>query len=99
VETVEAEGFPLGLFPGVEYQQLSLVLDPGDTMIFFSDGIVDAQNHAGEMFGNERLLAVVSSVLGRPALETADAILAEVGRFQAGLERFDDETVVILRAL
>ena len=99
VETVHAEGFPLGLFPNVKYEEFSLSTQPGDALIFFSDGIVDAQDSSGDMFGDERLRAVVKKNQHRPASKIADAILGEVGKFQKGKERFDDETVVVLRVL
>jgi phosphoserine phosphatase RsbU/P len=99
VETIKAEGFPLGLFPGVEYEEFSLSTQPGDSIIFFSDGITDAQNDVEELFGDERLKAVVQKNHQKSASKIADAILAEVSKFQAGHERFDDETVVVLKVL
>ncbi|MFT4111971.1 MAG: SpoIIE family protein phosphatase [Silvibacterium sp.] len=99
VDTVHAEGFPLGMFPGVKYEEFSLATQPGDSLIFFSDGIVDAQNAAGDMFGDERLRNVVTKNHQKPASKIADAILAEVGKFQGGRERFDDETVLVLKVL
>jgi sigma-B regulation protein RsbU (phosphoserine phosphatase) len=99
VETVHAEGFPLGMFPNVKYEEFSLATQPGDSLIFFSDGIVDAQNADGDMFGDDRLKAVVKKYSQKTASKIADAILAEVSKFQAGKERFDDETVVVLRVL
>ena len=99
VETIKAEGFPLGMFPNVRYEEFTLSTQPGDSLIFFSDGIVDAQNAEGDMFGNERLLAVVKKYQHKSASKIAEAILNEVGKFQKGIERFDDETVVVLRVL
>jgi sigma-B regulation protein RsbU (phosphoserine phosphatase) len=100
VRTIKAEGFPLGLFPNAEYEEFTLSTQPGDLIVFFSDGIVDAQNGAGEMFGDERLIAVLQSQ-SQPttAAITAEAILDAVAGFQSGTDHFDDETVVILRAL
>ncbi len=97
--TVKAEGFPLGLFPNVRYEEFTLATQPGDTLVLFSDGIVDAQNAAGEMFGDDRLCAVIRKHQHKTAAKLADTILAEVGKFQKGKERFDDETVVVLRVL
>jgi sigma-B regulation protein RsbU (phosphoserine phosphatase) len=99
VETVKAEGFPLGMFPNVRYEEFTLSTQPGDSLIFFSDGIVDAQNAEGDMFGNDRLVAVVKKTQHKAASKIAEAIFSEVGRFQKGMERFDDETVVVLRVL
>ena len=97
--TIHAEGFPLGMFPGAEYEEFTLATQPGDLLVFFSDGIVDAINHAGDMFGDERLCAVLES-LHEPEAETAvAAVLDAVAAFQAGKEHFDDETLVVLRVL
>ena len=94
---VKAEGFPLGMFPNVTYDEFNLATQPGDAVVFVSDGILDAENANDEMFGQERLEAVLCSHRGKPAGEIADAILNEVTRFQDGKDRFDDETIIVLR--
>jgi phosphoserine phosphatase RsbU/P len=99
VDTVHAEGFPLGMFPNVKYEEFSLSTQPGDSLIFFSDGITDAQNMDGDMFGDDRLKAIVKKNHQKSASRIADAILSEVSKFQGERERFDDETVVVLRVL
>ena len=99
VDFVHAEGFPLGMFPNVKYEEFSLSTQPGDSLIFFSDGITDALNMDEEMFGDDRLKAVVKKHFQKPAAKIADAILAEVGKFQGEREHFDDETVVVLKVL
>ena len=97
VETIHAEGFPLGLFPDVSYEQFTLSTRPGDAVIFFSDGLADAENPAGEMFGTERLAKLVEDNAALCSAELADLIVGEISRFQAGAERFDDETLIVLR--
>jgi phosphoserine phosphatase RsbU/P len=99
VDTVHAEGFPLGMFPNVKYEEFSLSTQPGDSLIFFSDGITDAQNVNGDMFGDDRLKLVVKKNALKSASKIADAILSEVAKFQGERERFDDETVVVLKVL
>ncbi len=99
VDTVHAEGFPLGMFPNVKYEEFSLSTQPGDSLIFFSDGITDAQNMNGDMFGDDRLKFVVKKNAQKSASKIADAILSEVAKFQGERERFDDETVVVLKVL
>ncbi len=99
VETIRAEGFPLGMFPEAKYEEFSLATRPGDSIIFFSDGIPDAQNAAGEMFGDEMLMKVVSENQHKSAAGIAAAILDEVTKFQGDVDRFDDETVVVLKVL
>lgn len=97
IDTIRVEGFPLGMFPSANWDELSLAMQPDDSVIFFSDGIVDAQNMDGEMYGSERLIACVRKHQHKTASKLAESILNEVGRFQGKRERFDDETVVVLR--
>jgi sigma-B regulation protein RsbU (phosphoserine phosphatase) len=99
VETVQAEGFPLGMFKDVTYEEFTLSTRPGDAVIFFSDGIADAVNEQEEMFGTERLMALVTSQLTNTAEGMVDAIFKELSAFQGGIERFDDETVIVLKVL
>ena len=101
VSTIQAEGFPLGLFPHAQYDELTIQAKPGDVLVFFSDGIADAENADGEMFGTERLTDVLREHPSacNSAQATVDAILAAVAAFQAGTAHFDDETLVVLRVL
>jgi phosphoserine phosphatase RsbU/P len=99
VRTIKAEGFPLGLFPNAEYEEFTLSTRPGDLIVFFSDGIVDAINATSEMFGDERLTHLLESQHHPTAQSTVDAILQAVTDFQSGTDHFDDETIVVLRAL
>jgi sigma-B regulation protein RsbU (phosphoserine phosphatase) len=95
--TIRAEGFPLGLFPNVTYEEFSVTTQPGDAIVFVSDGILDAENAQGEMYGQEQLSGLLCTHRDQPAQQIADAILADVGRFQGGHDRFDDETIIVLR--
>ena len=94
---VRAEGFPLGMFPNVTYEELSVATQPGDAIVFVSDGILDAENGKEEMYGQERLAGLLCSIRDLPAAEIAEAILADVARFQGAKDRFDDETIIVLR--
>jgi len=99
VKTIEVEGFPLGLFPDAEYEEFTYSTQPGDMIVFFSDGIVDAENADHEMFGTDRLAEVLGAVPCADAESMVDAILKAVAEFQSGTAHFDDETVVVLRVL
>ena len=95
--TVKAEGFPLGMFPNVTYEELNVATQPGDVIVFVSDGILDAENEKEEMYGQEKLTNLLCSSRDLSAQEIADAILADVSRFQGAKDRFDDETIIVLR--
>jgi len=95
--TVQAEGFPLGLFPDIAYEEINVPTLPGDAIVFVSDGILDAENDKEEMYGQERLSGLLCAHRDQPALAIADAILEDVARFQGAKDRCDDETIVVLR--
>jgi sigma-B regulation protein RsbU (phosphoserine phosphatase) len=95
--TVKAEGFPLGLFPNVTYEEISVSTQPGDAIVFVSDGILDAENEKGDMYGEQQLANILCAQRDHPAQQIADAILADVTRFQGAKDRFDDETIIVLR--
>jgi sigma-B regulation protein RsbU (phosphoserine phosphatase) len=95
--TVKAEGFPLGMFPDVTYEEFNVATQPGDAIVFVSDGILDAENENDEMYGQDQLAGLLCANRDLPACEIAEAILADVSRFQGSKERFDDETIIVLR--
>ena len=102
VRTIRAEGFPLGLFPKVTYEEFTFSTRPGDSLVIFSDGIVDAIDAEGSMYGEDRLRMLLESLPGSEtdtAQSTVNTILNSVSAFQAGTAHFDDETVVVLRTI
>src|SRR6202521_6079529 len=60
IEVIEATGLPLGLFDDAEYDEFTFKAKPGDMIVFFSDGILDARNKAGDMFGRHRTEAIIT---------------------------------------
>ncbi len=94
---VKAEGFPLGMFADVTYEEFSVATQPGDAIVFVSDGILDAENEKEEMYGQDRLSGLLCASRDLPATEIAEAILDDVSRFQGSEDRFDDETIIALR--
>jgi sigma-B regulation protein RsbU (phosphoserine phosphatase) len=97
IEPIEIAGLPSGLFDDADYDELSFRAKPGDMFIFFSDGILDARNRAGDMFGRGRLEQVVSQNIAAPPDAVVKAIFKAVAEHAAGEEAFDDETVVVIR--
>ncbi|HEU5452983.1 MAG TPA: GAF domain-containing protein [Terriglobales bacterium] len=99
VERIEATGIPLGLLPTTDYDEFSFHPQPGDVFVFFSDGIIDATNRDGELFGRPRVEEVVASVCGGTADDVVTAVFDAVNAFTAGADPFDDQTVVVLKVL
>jgi sigma-B regulation protein RsbU (phosphoserine phosphatase) len=95
--TVKAEGFPLGMFPNATYEEFNVATQPGDAIVFVSDGILDAENEKGEMYGEQRLATLLCGSRDLPAQHIASAILSDVTQFQGAQDRFDDETIIVLR--
>ena len=97
IEPIEIAGLPSGLFDDAEYDELSFRTKPGDMFVLFSDGILDARNRAGAMFGRGRVEEVVRKNVGAPPDAMVKAIFEAVTQHAAGEEAFDDETVVVIR--
>jgi serine phosphatase RsbU (regulator of sigma subunit)/anti-sigma regulatory factor (Ser/Thr protein kinase) len=90
---LRATGMPLGLLPGISYEEREAFLEPGQTMLLHSDGVAEAHGAADEMFGFPRLLDVVGGRGG----EVIDRVLTELGRFTGpAWEQEDDITLVAL---
>ena len=94
---IPLEGFPIGMFEDATYDQRSYILDPGDIVVFHSDGIADTQSPAGEFFGHDRVQNLIFDNRGLSADHLADRILEEVDRFSEGRHAFDDRTLVVLK--
>jgi len=97
IEKVEAMGLPLGLFEKVEHEQLTYRGCVGDVFVFFSDGIVDATNREGDLFGRARVEAVIKANWKKTADEIVSAIFHAVVEHAGNVSQFDDQTVVVLK--
>src|SRR5918997_1038385 len=96
-DELRARGMPLGLMPGMAYEEKEAMLETGDSVLFYSDGLVEAHDPNGEMFGFPRLQALVS---GHAEEERSleEALLEELYSFVGeGWEQEDDITLVTLR--
>ena len=96
-ELIEATGLPLGLFDDAEYDEFTFQAEPDDLFVFFSDGILDATNRAGELFGRSRLEKIISDCADNSAESIVKSVFKAAAEHAAGVEAFDDETVVAIR--
>src|SRR5216683_1428462 len=99
VQAIRLEGVPVGLIPDTEYDETTIDVEPGDIILFASDGILESANAAQEEFGPERLTALLSAISpGDSAREIAKQILAATdGHSGPGIAPHDDRTLVVLR--
>lgn len=91
---------PLGLMPGMTYEEKEAVLAPGDGILFYSDGLVEAHNPEREMLGSPRLRSLLSQRAGRAAgaKALAASVMEALRRFTGeGWEQEDDITLVTLQ--
>jgi serine phosphatase RsbU (regulator of sigma subunit)/predicted ester cyclase len=95
-EELRATGMPLGLMPGMSYEEKETVLEVGEAALFYSDGLVEAHDAKGEMFGFPRLRALVAEHGKERSL--GDFLLEELYSFTGeGWEQEDDITLLTLR--
>jgi sigma-B regulation protein RsbU (phosphoserine phosphatase) len=97
-ERLDVGGTVVGAFDFARYEEAGVTLAPGDVLVVFSDGLSEAQNAAGEEYGEERLLQFAVRRRGLSAAELKRALFDEIDRWTGGQERGDDQTVVILKA-
>jgi serine phosphatase RsbU (regulator of sigma subunit) len=95
-EELRARGMPLGLMPGRGYEEKKTILEAGERALFYSDGLVEAHDPKGEMFGFPRLRALVAQHGEESAL--GDFLMEELHSFVGdGWEQEDDITLLTLR--
>ncbi len=97
IEVIEATGLPLGLFDDAEYDEFTFNAKPGDVFVFFSDGILDARNKAGDMFGRSQVEKVIAGCTEASADWVVNSLFKAVTEHAAGVETFDDQTVVAIK--
>src|SRR6266436_622686 len=97
IEVIPATGLPLGLFDEAEYDEFTYKAKPGDLFVFYSDGILDARNRDGRSFGRERVEEIVLGCLTQSADCVVNNIFKAVAEYAAGVDPFDDQTVVAIR--
>jgi phosphoserine phosphatase RsbU/P len=96
LETV-GDTFPLGILDDVDYQETTLAMHSGDTVVFYTDGIVEAMNDRKEVFGFDRLIETIQSAHGLSANDMMKTILQSANTFAGDTPQHDDLTVIVLR--
>jgi sigma-B regulation protein RsbU (phosphoserine phosphatase) len=94
---LEAKGIALGVMTGIELEQRETRVEPGDLVLFYTDGVTDALNSEVEEFGLERLCAVVAAHQSESASDIIQAINHAVLEFTGDTPQFDDFTLVALK--
>ncbi len=91
------EGIPLGLLDDRDYDEVSVQVESGDTMLLYSDGLQDQQNPAGEEYGNSRIFKSLRKHCAGPPKSIVDAVFADLDAFSDGRPMNDDQTMVAIK--
>ncbi len=95
--TTTVKGVMLGGLPMQVYSEEYISLKEEDLVFFYTDGVVEAQNHLGEMFQLERLVQLLVNYRHQPAADIENAVVNKIHEFTGGLPQKDDITMVILK--
>jgi sigma-B regulation protein RsbU (phosphoserine phosphatase) len=99
VEELAATGVPIALLPAAGYEAAEIRLAPGDSLILYTDGIVEANDPDGEEYGNERLADLCRRHCHASCADLAAALDADLEAFVRGVPFADDRTLVMARRL
>jgi Serine phosphatase RsbU, regulator of sigma subunit len=98
-EELATMGFLLGMMEGMEYEEKQLVLDPGDTLILFTDGVFESPNLEGAPFEREGILRSVKARQGSGPAELSDGLLSDLLSWTQGTEASDDLTILMAQVI
>ena len=96
-EKLPPSSYPLGMLGDASYDETTLELQPGETILAYTDGVTEAANEDGEEFGMERLEALVGELRGLSPEETGARVLREVDRFIGSARLADDLSIAVIQ--
>lgn len=98
-QLLEVNGIVVGAFPFARYQESKIQLEPGDLLLFYTDGVTEPENAYGEQYGEERLLELLRKHRTKPAEEILSLIIDQVQQWTGSPELFDDMTLLLAQRL
>jgi serine phosphatase RsbU (regulator of sigma subunit) len=98
IERLDVGGLPLGIQPEAKYESASLTLAPGDWLIIFTDGLVEAENARQEEYGETRLLSALEAGVSATPKGLLDQLMANLDLFVGATPQHDDVTCLLVRA-
>lgn len=99
VEKLDTEGLPIGLERQGDYGETTTTLQPGDLVMLYTDGIVEALNAKNEQYDEERLFKAFLEHGDKPPSTIVEAIKSDVQEFVGGAKQHDDQTLLVLKAV
>ena len=98
-ELLSGKGLPLGVMDDAVYKEYQKQISSGQIILIGTDGIKEAVNDSGEMFGTQRLLQVINETADQPAIKIIDRVFEFLDRFCSPLKNDDDATLVVIKVL
>jgi serine phosphatase RsbU (regulator of sigma subunit) len=98
-EILISTGLPLGMFPGMQYEENNFQLKAGDLLALFSDGVPEAQSETEQEWGEANLREILELAKGGSAQSIVDQIVGEIERFAGGARQHDDITLLIIKSV
>jgi len=96
-ETLEAGGLPFGIESSASYEVGQAELAPGDALVFFTDGVVEAFDESGHEFGNQRWIEAIRALPGSSAQQSLEFLMRRVDQFVGATRQSDDITCMVFR--
>lgn len=97
VETLRAQGMVLGILPEPRFEQRNLTLQPGDSLVLYTDGVTEAMNPQRELFNEERLIAALRQYHEGGPQRIIEGVLEAMSTFIDGQSQSDDITIVVVQ--
>jgi sigma-B regulation protein RsbU (phosphoserine phosphatase) len=98
IERLDVGGLPLGIQAEAKYESASVTLAPGDWLIIFTDGLVEAENSRQEEYGETRLLSAIGAAAATTPTEMLNRLMAELDAFVGSTPQHDDVTCLLIKA-
>ena len=99
ISRIEATGLPIGMFCSEQFSSQTVRLEPGESLLLYSDGLIETQSTAGVEYGSERLSALAASEARGVPIDVVGACVQDVARFRGARPLTDDLTVMAVRRL
>src|ERR1700729_2353152 len=98
VERLDKGGLPYGIIPEAKYESATVTIAPGDWLIIFTDGLVEAENARQEEYGEARLMGAIAAGAGATPAEMLNRLMAELDLFVGNTPQHDDVTCLLVKA-
>ena len=98
IERLDVGGLPIGIQPEAQYQSASVRLVPGDWLVIFTDGLVEAINKSEEEYGEERLMGVIAANTAAQPPEMLNRMMTALDGFVGTTPQHDDVTCLLIKA-